>query len=95
MRIFIFSLFLFVSCSVIAQDFGRKDCLRGFLFPERSCYYVTYYHLDINVNPQEKFIKGRTEIHFTALESFQVFQIDLFEKMNISQITYNEKNRHN
>jgi aminopeptidase N len=91
MRIFVFYLFLFISSSLVAQEFGRSDSLRGYLSPLRSCYDVTYYHLDINVDPEEKFIKGYTEIHFNALESFQVFQIDLFENMNISQIIYKEK----
>ena len=75
----------------MAQEFGRSDSLRGYLSPLRSCYDVTYYHLDINVDPEEKFIKGYTEIHFNALESFQIFQNDLFENMNISQIIYKEK----
>ena len=91
MRIFVFYVFLFISSSLVAQEFGRSDSLRGYLSPLRSCYDVTYYHLDINVDPEAKFIKGYTEIHFNALESFQIFQIDLFENMNISQIIYKEK----
>tara|TARA_B110000908_G_scaffold39774_1_gene48119 strand:- start:25393 stop:27030 length:1638 start_codon:yes stop_codon:yes gene_type:complete len=91
MRIFVFYVFLFISSSLVAQEFGRSDSLRGYLSPLRSCYDITYYHLDINVDPEEKFIKGYTEIHFNALESFQIFQIDLFENMNISQIIYKEK----
>ena len=91
MRIFVFYVFLFISSSLVAQEFGRSDSLRGYLSPLRNCYDVTYYHLDINVDPEEKFIKGYTEIHFNALESFQIFQIDLFENMNISQIIYKEK----
>ena len=91
MRFFIFYLLIFISYSLIAQDFGRKDSLRGYLSPERTCYDVTYYHLNINVDPEEKFIKGFTEIHFNALKSFRIFQIDLFENMNISRIVYNKQ----
>jgi aminopeptidase N len=91
MRSLIFYFFIFISFSVIAQDFGRKDSLRGYLSTERSCYDVTYYRLDINVDPEEKFVKGYTEIHFNALEPFQIFQIDLFENMNISRILYDKK----
>ena len=40
-KIFIY-LFIFLACPVLAQEFGRKDSLRGFLFPERSCYDVTF-----------------------------------------------------
>ena len=91
MRFLFFYFFVFLSFTIAAQDFGRKDSLRGYLFPERSCYDVTYYHLNLNVDPEEKYIKGYTEIHFNTLDSFQVFQIDLFENMNISRIIYNER----
>ena len=89
-KIFIY-LFIFLSCPVLAQEFGRKDSLRGFLFPERSCYDVTFYHLNINVDPENKFIRGYNEIHFEALDSFRLFQIDLFENMSISQIIFDGK----
>ena len=89
-KIFIY-LFIFLSCPVLAQEFGRKDSLRGFLFPERSCYDVTFYHLNINVEPENKFIRGYNEIHFEALDSFRLFQIDLFENMSISQIIFDGK----
>jgi aminopeptidase N len=88
MRTIIFYCLLFLSFSCLAQDFSRKDSLRGFLYPQRSCYDVIYYHLNINVDPQNKFIKGFNEIHFNAVDSFQVFQIDLFENMNISSIIF-------
>ena len=89
-KIFIY-LFIFLACPVLAQEFGRKDSLRGFLFPERSCYDVTFYHLNINVDPENKFIRGYNEIHFEALDSFRLFQIDLFENMSISQIIFDGK----
>ena len=86
-----FGLFITLICSFfisIAQDFGRADSLRGFLFPERNCFDVTYYHLSLKVNPQEKFIKGFTQIHFDALNDFDVIQIDLFENLKINRIEF-------
>ena len=71
-----------------AQDFGRADSLRGFLFPERNCYDVTYYHLSLKLDPKEKFIKGFTEIHFDAVKDFNVFQIDLFKELKINRIEF-------
>ena len=49
---------------------------------------LLFYHLNINVDPENKFIRGYNEIHFEALDSFRLFQIDLFENMSISQIIF-------
>lgn len=72
----------------MAQDFGRADSLRGYLSDERTCYDVTYYHLSVSVDPEEKFIRGFTEIHFTVTTDFRRFQIDLFENMPIDEILF-------
>ncbi len=84
-------LLIFYSNISIAQEFGRADSLRGYLFPERSCYDVTYYHLSLNVDPEEKYIKGFTEIHFDAVNDFTVLQIDLFENLQINRIEFEKQ----
>lgn len=84
-------LLIFYSNISIAQEFGRADSLRGYLFPERSCYDVTYYHLSLNVDPEEKYIKGFTEIHFDAVNDFIVLQIDLFENLQINRIEFEKQ----
>ena len=89
--LFIFLSFI-LSLSIYAQEFGRADSLRGYLFPERSCYDVTYYHLSLNINPDKKFIKGFNEIHFTATDNFSIIQIDLFENMKINRIEFQKEN---
>ena len=76
------------SLSLLAQNPSRKDSLRGSLTSLRTCYDVTYYHLDITVNPNKKFIKGLTDIHFKAVSSFNSSQIDLFENLKISKIEF-------
>ena len=84
-------IFIYLICSSFisnAQDFGRADSLRGYLFPERNCFDVTYYHLSLKVDPQEKFIQGFTQIHFDALTDFDVIQIDLFENLKINRIEF-------
>ena len=58
-----------------SQEFGRKDSLRGYLSPERTCYDVSYYHLKISVDPKEKFIKGYSEIHFEAQSILNFFKL--------------------
>ena len=71
-----------------SHEFGRKDSLRGFLSPERTCYDVSYYHLKISVDPKEKYIKGFSEIHFESVDDFSTMQVDLFENMNITDILH-------
>ncbi len=73
-----------------SQEYTRSDSLRGYLSEQRTCYDVTYYHLNISVDPEEKFIKGYTDIHFDVLSDFQTLQIDLFEEMKISEINFDD-----
>lgn len=67
-------------------DFTRADTLRGMLSPERSCYDLTYYHLDIRVDPAEQTVRGSNDIHFIVVEPFDRLQIDLFENLEIERI---------
>ena len=91
MKKLILLFILFHSLCSYSQEFGRKDSLRGYLSQERLCYDVSYYHLKISVDPKEKFIKGYSEIHFEAQSDFELFQIDLFENMKISEIQFEGK----
>ena len=87
----IFFLMLLCSLTSLSQDFNRADSLRGFLFEERSCYDVHYYHLKLSVDPKNQFITGYNEIHFNAVRDFDKIQIDLFDNMNIKAIVFEER----
>ena len=41
------------------SNFTRQDTLRGSITPEREWWDLTYYHLDIKVDPDNKFISGK------------------------------------
>jgi aminopeptidase N len=71
--------------------FNRADTLRGMLRPERTCYDVTYYRLDIQVDPGKRFVRGAVDIHFRAMSDFEWLQIDLFKNMEIESIYYEGK----
>ena len=43
----------------LEDKFSRKDSLRGFLFPERTCFDVKRYDLYVSVFPDKKFIQAR------------------------------------
>ncbi|MFQ5754292.1 MAG: M1 family metallopeptidase, partial [bacterium] len=71
-----------------SAKFTRADTLRGMLTPLRTCYDVTYYHLDIKVDTLTKSISGSNEIQFKAVTDFDKMQIDLAEKMHIDKILF-------
>ncbi len=62
------------------------DSLRGSLRPERTCFDVLYYHLDLTVDPVNRSIEGSNRIVFRAVENFERLQLDLFENMTIFKI---------
>lgn len=60
------------------------------LSPLRTCYDVTYYHLDVRVDPSTQSIRGSNTIRFVATEPFTRMQIDLFENLNIDSISFDD-----
>lgn len=74
-----------------SQKFNRQDTLRGSITPEREWWDLTYYHLDIEVKPEEKFIVGKNTIQYKVLKSQQVMQIDLQSPMEITKVIQNGK----
>jgi len=73
------------------NNFTRQDTLRGSITPEREWWDLTYYHLDIKVNPEDKTIAGKNTIQYTVLKPNQVLQIDLQEPLVLTKVTQNNK----
>ena len=69
----------------------RQDTLRGSITPERAWWDLTYYHLDIKVEPDKKFISGSNTVGYKVLESNKIMQIDLQKPMNITSVTSKNK----
>ncbi|MEZ5043936.1 MAG: M1 family metallopeptidase [Saprospiraceae bacterium] len=74
-----------------ADQFTRADTLRGMLRPERTCYDVTFYHLNVDVYPEKQYLEGTVDIHFTTLADFDRLQIDLFANMKITKVVYEQQ----
>ena len=70
---------------------SRQDTLRGSITPERAWWDLTYYHLDIKVEPDKKYISGSNTVGYKVLESNKVMQIDLQKPMNITSVTSKNK----
>ena len=65
--------------------FTHQDTLRGSITTERSWWDLTYYHLDIKVNPEKKYISGKNTIQYKVLKQHQVMQIDLQPPLYITK----------
>ena len=50
------------------RSFTRQDTLRGSITEERKWWDLTYYHLDISVNPADSTIKGTNTVMYKELE---------------------------
>jgi aminopeptidase N len=70
---------------------SRQDTLRGSITPERAWWDLIYYHLDIKVEPNKKYISGSNTVGYKVLKSNKVMQIDLQKPMNITSITSKNK----
>ena len=69
----------------------RQDSLRGSITPEREWWDLTYYHLDIKVEPDKKHISGSNTVGYKVLKSNKTMQIDLQEPMKITSVISNGK----
>ncbi|APX99792.1 M1 family metallopeptidase [Lacinutrix venerupis] len=73
------------------NNFTHQDTLRGSITPEREWWDLTYYHLDIKVNPEEKTIIGKNTITYKVLQPYQVLQIDLQKPLTLTKVTQNDQ----
>lgn len=73
------------------ETFTRKDSLQGGLRPERTCFDVLRYDLNIKVNPDDKSIVGYNNINFNVISNTQKIQLDLFDNMQVDSIVFNNR----
>lgn len=66
--------------------FTRADTLRGALRPERTCYDVHYYGLNVRVDPTYRTVAGSVRVSFHMLAASQRLQLDLFRNMVVDRI---------
>ncbi|GAB3539432.1 M1 family metallopeptidase [Pontibacter brevis] len=80
-----------VQANAQTPEFTRQDTLRGSITPERAWWDLTYYHLDVEVNPADSTICGRNTIQYKVLAPQQQMQIDLQPPMRIQKVVQNGK----
>jgi len=91
-------IFLFIFCFSLTMHsqivnanqeiFSRADTLRGALRPERTCFDVLFYTLDIKVNPEKRYVQGYNEIEFEVKAPTKRIQLDLFQNMKVDSIIF-------
>lgn len=87
MKKIFFLMFFGISLNSYAQQFTEQDTLRGSITGERAWWDLNYYHLDIEVKPDEKYISGSNTIRYKVLNEAQVLQVDLQPPLKIDKIT--------
>ena len=87
------SLAQFATISVGQQTSApptRAEILKGALTPERMCYDVTSYNLDVRIDPATKSLKGSNKITFKTVNDFTRMQVDLWSNLPISKIIFDD-----
>ena len=81
-------LLFLITTSIIGQHktFTKQDTLRGSITKERVWWNLNHYQLDIQVDPENKFISGKNSIIYTVLSPLQTMQIDLQYPLNITKV---------
>jgi aminopeptidase N len=87
-KISVLIVIVFCAFEVFPQQvFTRQDTLRGSIMPERVWWDLTYYHLQVKVNPADSSFSGSNLIGYRVIEPNGLMQIDLQPPMRIIRIT--------
>jgi aminopeptidase N len=68
----------------------QAELLRGHYGRLRANNDLLYYHLDIRIDPEKKFISGQNTIRFQMLAADDRIQIDLYDHFDIDRIVWGE-----
>ena len=88
LRSAILGLLLLCQKAAAAQEpaFTRDDTLRGSITPERAWWDLTFYDLQVRVNPATKSISGSNLIQYKVLAANNLMQIDLQPPLEIEHV---------
>ena len=89
--VFCLVYFLCYSFNTVAQNYTLQDTLRGSITDERIWWDLTYYELEVSVNPVSKSIFGKNTIYYKVLDERNKMQIDLQSPMQLTKATQSGK----
>jgi len=88
--LFVSSLSIGSAAQLTGTPRTRAEILKGALTPERTCYDVTSYALDVRIDPAKKSISGSNKITFKTVNDFTKMQVDLWSNLPISKIVFDD-----
>jgi len=71
-----------------AKPVTHADILRGEYGRYRANNDLLFYHLDIRVDPEKKFVSGKNRIRFKMLKNDNRIQLDLYDNLKIDEIVF-------
>ena len=94
---FLFLLFIVCTSAILDAQVNpqptRANILRGEYGRYRSNNDLLYYHLDVRVDPDQKFLRGHTQIRFKMLKDDNRIQLDLHEALNVDSIEWIQESK--
>ena len=99
-----FPVTLFAGCSIFGVHYSihnphrsgkyrhadtKAVHLLGTLTAYRTCFDVKHNHLEINVDPVKKYLRGSNSMTAVAINSFDTIQVDLFKNLKMNSIQWN------
>src|SRR5215510_9959265 len=66
----------------------HANILRGEYGRYRANNDLLFYHLDIRIDPEKKFVSGKNTIRFRMLKEDNRIQLDLYDNLNIDKILF-------
>ncbi|MGW8123158.1 M1 family metallopeptidase [Roseivirga echinicomitans] len=90
-----YTFFVLLICTALTaqqKQFTRQDSLRGSITPERIWWDLTYYHLNIKTDIDNKHLKGSNLVQYKVLKNAQRMQIDLQSPMRITKVSQDGTN---
>lgn len=80
------SLWLLQPLMAQKGNFSRADSLLGYLYPQRACYDVHYYALNVTLDPAKRRLQGYSSLSFTMTAPADMIQIDLGQRFRVDAI---------
>lgn len=71
--------------------YTRQDSLRGMNSELKSSYDLSYYHLDVYMDPRNQSIQGSNLFQFTVVKDLNKLQFDLYPYLYLTKILYQGK----
>jgi aminopeptidase N len=77
-----------LASAVCASGATRSDVLRGGYGPSRANNDLLFYHLDIRIDPEKKFLQGKNTIRFRMVRDGRRIQLDLHPALQVEKILF-------